>query len=125
MRCDEARERLTANASAGTDEDLRAHLDACADCAAFARRLDATRTALRSHRSDFVPDPAFSARVVAALPGTTELLGWAAVRLLPAALVLALLCGWYGATRGAGLGDLLLHPDDPQLLTYVALGGHR
>src|SRR5436190_15930265 len=103
MRCDEARERLTASASAATDENLRAHLDACAGCAAFAQRLDATRLVLRSRRSDFVPDPAFSARVVAALPGTTELLGWAAVRLLPAALALALLCGWYGATRGPGL----------------------
>ena len=35
----------------------------------------------------------FAARVVARLPGTTELLGWAALRLMPAALVLAQLAG--------------------------------
>ena len=125
MRCGEVRQRLMEDARGATPADVERHLDTCAVCAAFARRLEATRAGLRAHRTDHLPDPAFAARVTAALPGTTEVLGWAALRLLPAAIALALLCGWYGMSRGPGLADLLLHPDDPQLLTYVALGADR
>ena len=123
MRCAEARRLAMDNAARQDAAALASHLAGCADCRAFAAQLDEVRAGLRAHRFDHQPDPAFAARVTAALPGTTELLGWAALRLLPAALALALLCSWYGATRGPGVTDLLLHPDDAQLLTYVALGG--
>jgi len=122
MRCAEARKLMFA-AAAERSPRLAAHLEECAPCAALAGRLATVRQGLREHRVDHAPDPAFSARVVAALPDTTQVLGWAALRLLPAGLVLAVLFCWYGATRGPGLTDLLLQPDDPQLLTYIALGG--
>lgn len=123
MRCAEARRCLFAVDAGGSDAALAVHLAACATCAALAARLELARSTLRHRRGEHVPDSAFSPRVVAALPDTTQVLGWAALRLLPAALALAVLCSWYGATRGPALSDLLLHPDDPELLTYVALGG--
>jgi anti-sigma factor RsiW len=125
MHCDEARKRLFSPGERTRSPELAAHLEGCAACAALAGRLAEVQQGLREHHTDLVPDPAFSARVVARLPDTTEVLGWAALRLLPAALTLALVCSWYGATSGPGLSDLLLNPDDPQLLTYVALGGEE
>jgi hypothetical protein len=51
---------------------------------------------LRDHHAGAEPDAGFAARVVAALPdSTSEVLGWAAIRLLPATLALALvLTAW-------------------------------
>ena len=138
MRCADARDRLVAasgwsSAEVGargtpvtgasrSDAELAAHLGSCADCAAFASQLVTWRAGLAAHRSDHVPGPDFAARVVTQLPDTTELIGWAALRLLPAAFALAIACSWFGLSRGPGLSELLLHPDDPLLLTYVLLG---
>lgn len=121
MRCAEARSLMFDPANEPSP-GLSSHLAECARCAALGARLASARAGLREHRGDHLPDPAFSARVVAALPDTTQLLGWAALRLIPAGLALALLLCWYGASHGPGLSDLLLHPDDPDLLTYIALG---
>jgi hypothetical protein len=139
MRCPEVRDLLTAasndavarlasgphptsRAIAPALAELAGHLGSCHDCATFANRLAAFRAALPAHRGDHAPGPDFAARVVGQLPGTAEALGWASLRLLPAAVALAFACSWVGFTRGPGLTDLLLHPDDPLLLTYVALG---
>jgi len=48
---------------------------------------------LRDHHARLEPDPGFAARVVARLPAAPDPLRWAAVRLLPAGLGLALLLG--------------------------------
>lgn len=55
------------------------------------RRADLLRRALREHHARVEPDPGFAARVVARLPAAPDPLRWAAVRLLPAGLALALL----------------------------------
>jgi len=126
MRCADVRRMLmdgTVATSAARATELDAHLAGCADCRAFAARREAVRAGLRAHQFEHVPDAAFAARVTAALPGPTEVLGWAAMRLLPAALALALLVSWYGATRGPSVADVLLHPDDPQVLALFTLGG--
>lgn len=125
MRCAEVRERLLQGATAATTAGLDEHLHGCSRCAAFAADAAAFRAGLRARQAGIEPGPEFAARVVARLPGTPEMLGWASLRLLPAALALAALLSWYGTTHGPGLTDLLLHPEDPQLLTYVALGGER
>jgi anti-sigma factor RsiW len=122
MWCAEARQRLF-DPEGTRSPELVAHFETCAACAALLARLEAAQRGLRAHLSEHTPDPAFSARVIQRLPDTAAVLGWAALRLLPAGLVLALLCSWYGATRGPGLSDLLSQPEDPRLLTYVALGG--
>ena len=58
-------------------------------------RMARVRRYLREHHADVEPDPAFAGRVLARLernPG--EILGLAALRLLPAALALVLFLGW-------------------------------
>lgn len=57
------------------------------------RDLELARTLLREHHASVLPDPSFAARVVARLPAAPDPLRWAAARLLPAALTLALLLG--------------------------------
>jgi hypothetical protein len=113
---------VSSHARATLPPALATHLESCRDCAAFGERLASYRSALPSLHTGVDPGPDFSARVVAHLPDTVELLGWASLRLLPAALALALLCSWYGLTHGPGLSDLLLAPGDPALITYVAPG---
>jgi hypothetical protein len=123
MRCAEVRDRLLADGATTFGKDVRDHLASCGACVTFAAALAQVRAGLHDHHAGVEPGPDFAARVVARLPGASELLGWASLRLLPAALALAALLTWYGASRGPGLSDLLLHPDDPALLTYLTLSG--
>lgn len=55
--------------------------------------MELARAVLRDHHARVEPDPGFAARVVARLPATPDPLRWAALRLLPAGLGLALLLG--------------------------------
>ena len=60
------------------------------------RVADAMAPYLREHHGNVEPDAAFAARVAARLPqGSAEVLGWAASRLLPATLALALVLAWF------------------------------
>ena len=87
------------------------HLETCDGCAVFAERFAATRSSLRRHRSPVVPDAGFAARVTAALPAAEasgDLVSRAALRLLPAALALAIVLGawsWLGTSFPAGFAD--------------------
>jgi hypothetical protein len=72
------------------------HLESCAACSRFARRLQAARRFFREHHGNVEPDAAFAARVAARLNGgPAEMLGWAASRLLPATLALVLVLVWF------------------------------
>ncbi|HEY2737091.1 MAG TPA: hypothetical protein VGK45_01735 [Thermoanaerobaculia bacterium] len=105
----------------------RAHLDACPECAAFARRLELAREALRRPAASadaLEPDASFALRVIERLPKPTELLGWAALRALPAAVVLVLALLWIGVSQPPSpeYKDLLSESASPDLvLTYAAL----
>jgi len=71
------------------------HLEQCDACAGFARRLAAIRQGLVEHRADIEPDAGFAGRVLArGTPGPTHHLGWAAARLLPIGVALALTLAW-------------------------------
>ncbi len=99
MNCSEARDRLTRQsglrARGPRSGRVAQHLADCAACRAFARRYDAARGGLRDHLLEVEPGADFAARVVADLPRSPSLLGWAALRLLPATVALALvLTGW-------------------------------
>lgn len=107
--CRRVRDRLCAGeAREALHEETRQHLDSCAACAAFARRLGLVRQALGGPLGSWPeapgaplpiqPDPGFPARVVARIERPAELLGWAAFRALPAALGLALALAWLGFT---------------------------
>jgi|CXWL01.1.fsa_nt_gi hypothetical protein len=121
--CRQLRDRLLAGAAApdAASAGAAAHLDGCAECQAFAGRLVATRSILSTRRAEVEPTPSFAPRVVAALPDTTELLGWAALRLLPAALALALGLTCFGLLQAPSPTALLNDPSADLLLTYAAL----
>ena len=117
MNCNEARNRLldlAAPPPAG--EPLADHLESCSACAEYTGRLARTVRALGDHHARIEPDAAFAARVVAALPERRGILGWAALKLLPAALALVLvLTGWaaiegrrHNVTQESGPTDDLL-----------------
>ena len=125
MSCRTVRNALDGRAVMNPEREE--HLSECPECARYAERLGTARRVLRAHRADFEPDGDFAQRVVARLPGeSTELLGWAALRLLPASLVLLLVLAWFAAqvspdfsnesTADAG-DDLLIwvleQPGDP------------
>src|ERR1700730_12287590 len=100
--CRRVRERL-GEPGAGVTGGVAGHLASCADCAAFARRLELARQALGrplavlesgenrgGDREAIDPAALFPARVLAGIARPAELIVWAAFRALPAALGLAL-----------------------------------
>lgn len=101
MNCDRTRDQLM---SSEADERTRDHLRSCPGCGEFAEQLGFAQAALREHHGRHQPDAYFAQRVTAALPDAPDMLGWAAMRLLPAtlgvALVLSVWC-WF-ATPGPG-----------------------
>lgn len=89
MKCAEARDRLLEVRPGAASGEVATHLAGCAACAAFAARLALAQEAMRAHHAGVEPGPGFASRVAAELPGPSEMLGWAALRLLPAGLALA------------------------------------
>lgn len=117
MTCDETRDALLATArDRVAAAAVAAHLRDCAACARFAERLAATRAVLAEERLAVEPDAGFSARVVAALPNDTQLVGWAALRLLPAALGLLAALTWVGFREAPSPAQALLGGGSPETL---------
>lgn len=119
MDCGTVRDRLVRGER---DAAMDSHQEACGSCAVFARRLEAAREAFRQPAAWIEPDPGFASRVAARLPRPAEVLGWAALRALPAALVLALALAWLGLSQPPSADFLLT--EDPSLdllLTYDTL----
>jgi hypothetical protein len=104
---------------------LAEHLAACADCAAFARRLQLVRDELVRPLAGVEPDPQFPARVLARIARPAELIGWAAFRALPAAMGLALVLAWLGLQSPAAAPPpsplLDAPPSSDQLLAWASL----
>ena len=90
--CREVRELLTSKKEAGHER----HLAGCRACRRYAGRLQAARHYFEAHHGGVEPDAAFAARVSQRLNGRpVAALGWAAWRLLPATVVLALILAWF------------------------------
>ncbi len=102
--CRRVRARLS-TAGPLVPSQVATHLDGCAACAAFARRLDLARQILAEPASPpwaaAVPDANFAARVAMRIERPSELLGWAAFRALPAALGLAVALAFLGFTTSS------------------------
>ena len=113
MRCQRARDLLIESPDAADGDAVGEHLRACPECARFAARRTLAREHFSAHHADLEPHPAFAVRVVAALPKRrVDLLGWAALRVLPAACALVLvLAAWAIAL----LPDPALHFPDSVL----------
>jgi len=123
--CREIRDRLESAASGDRRRDVDVHLRDCVECARFASRLDTFRRALAEHQADVVPDAAFAGRVAARLRSDpADALGWAAVRLLPATLVLLAALAWIAFRTTATPGDLLSESPTDDLLAWVVQNGN-
>ena len=89
MSCAETRELLLRM------QPVERHLEECAGCGRFAWRLQAVKDGLRDHHADLEPDTGFVDRVLLHLPdGSSQTIGWAAMRLLPFSAALLLLLVW-------------------------------
>jgi predicted anti-sigma-YlaC factor YlaD len=110
--CHEVRKRLTSKNAAGVER----HLADCPACRRYAGRLQAARRCFEAHHGGVEPDAAFAARVAQRLNGRpVAALGWAAFRLLPAMIVLALILAWFAfqtAPSYAETNDSLAPTDD-------------
>jgi hypothetical protein len=123
--CREIRDRLESAGAGNRSRDVEAHLEGCAGCERFASRLDAVRDALAGHRANVQPDAGFAARVAAQLRNDpADVLGWAAVRLLPATLVLLAALAWIAFQTTAMPSELLSESPTDDLLTWVVQNGN-
>ncbi len=126
MRCSDFRDQLTRSAgeraAAQVEREAASHLASCPACARYAQRLGEARTIL-SRQAEVMPTPFFVRRVVARLPSPSQVLGWAAVRALPAAIAIALAIGAFGLLQTPSTENPLLVDDTSSeaLLTYAAL----
>ena len=95
MECREARSLLTGGAvDGGTPAGVEKHLEACPACVRYATRMRATRSYFK-RRADVEPHPAFAARVVQQLGRErSDVLGQAALRLMPVAFAMLLVLAW-------------------------------
>ncbi|HTQ78370.1 MAG TPA: hypothetical protein VMM92_00125 [Thermoanaerobaculia bacterium] len=119
MSCQALRDRLLRGE---TGEPIDRHLATCPECAGFAARWQAAR-GLFGERVEVPPPPFFAQRVIARLPGSTEVIGRLALRVLPAALALALAIAWVGLEQAPlpASGLLAEEPSAESLLTYSVL----
>ena len=116
MNCRRTRRSLTRSGAA--DTSVRRHLEACDDCARFERRLAAVERSLADRRTRVIPPAGFAERVRARLPQSDDLLGWAALRVLPATLVLIVLLSWLNLRGVESVGEDAVDPTDA-MLTWV------
>jgi hypothetical protein len=120
MDCGTVKDRLVA--ARPPDANTLAHLAGCPECSAFAGRLEAVREAFRQPGIPVQPDSGFALRVVARLPSPAQVLGWAALRALPAALALALALAWMGLSQPPSpLSVLTQEPSLDLLFSYGTL----
>lgn len=108
MNCRQAKALLSG--SQPESPSVRAHLADCASCAGFRQRLEAAHRGFEDHHTLVSAPPDFAARLRAALPRDEDLLGWAALRLLPATLGLVLLLSLLNWQRGDVLEDEIVDP---------------
>jgi hypothetical protein len=122
MRCRTLRSDCSSGELALRDPRAVEHVRECADCRAFLARLETAREVLATPLCDARPDAGFAARVAARLPRPVEILGMAALRLLPAAVALLLALAAYGQGQPPSAADLwLLEPSSGQLLAWSVL----
>lgn len=131
MNCNDVRQQLTGrgavphagsairNPPVGAESTIREHLSDCRDCTAYARRLDAAHHVLSRQHAGIDPDAGFAARVIAGLPQRGGLLAWAALKLLPAVLALAMVLAGWVLVEGPGNGSVPQWSPTDDLLGWV------
>lgn len=122
MNCNETRKALT-DERVEESRALTEHLNGCRACGRYAERLEIAREALGEHHAGVTPDPAFAVRVLAGLPPLSPPLGWAAVRLLPAAAALLLVLSGWAWLATATPSDLVTASPTDDLVSWVLENG--
>lgn len=124
MNCRSAQRKLTSEQT-GDQATLEAHLSECVDCSRLASRLDLARQALEEHHTDVAPDGAFAARLVSGLPQPSPILGWAAVKLLPAAAALLLVLSAWAWLEAPIASDVSDNSPTDDLVSWVLENGEE
>jgi predicted anti-sigma-YlaC factor YlaD len=120
MNCAQVQERLADARAEPPSARVLEHLEECPGCARFADRLHMAKELLRDYHAGAEPDAGFAARVVAALPdSTSEVLGWAAIRLLPATLALALVLTLWALVVTPSPTSLVNQSADEDLWSWI------
>lgn len=120
MNCKQLRELLTRQPVRTPAPAALAHLQRCPACARFAQRFQLVAEVLGEHHAGAEPDVGFAGRVVAALPtSSSDLLGWAAIRLLPATLALALVLTAWALAATPSPTSLLEHSLEGDLWSWI------
>lgn len=90
-------------------------------------RMEAARRYFRQHHANVAPDTGFAGRVAARLtPEPAEILGWAALRLLPAMLALIFVLAWFAFHPSAATATESISPGTPVTedpIAWVMEGG--
>lgn len=119
MDCRKTRDLLTAQRGESLDSAVQGHLESCEGCSRFAARLELAGDLLGERGLEVEPDAGFAARVLAALPEPPQVLGWAALRVLPATLALALVLGGWTFLQTQSPATLVEESPSDDLLTWV------
>lgn len=120
--CGKVRQSLIEVGLERSTEPVREHLAQCADCTRFGEKLALAEGLLSDAGATVEPDAGFTARVRMALPsnsGNFGTMGWAAVRLLPATLALALVLTGWSLLMTQSPESLLIESPSESLLTWV------
>jgi hypothetical protein len=120
MNCAEVRTGLVDGQAKAPSAGVLEHLEECPGCVRFAERLRMATKLFREEHAGVEPDAGFAARVVASLPSSSpEVLGWAALRLLPATLALALVLTAWALAVTPSPTSLLDQSLDDDLLSWI------
>ncbi len=123
MHCHQVRGQLSDPSRRAEADPLQDHLNQCSECRRFEERLKEVRGALRNRHSEVEPDASFTAQVLAQLPpreaAPSELLGWAALRLLPATLGLLLILTLWSVASSPSPISLLAESAQQDVLSWV------
>ncbi len=133
MKCQTFRDRWARRdlAHQAEDSELLRHRAECAVCQELAPRLDAMRLHVRDLHAGTEPDAGFSARVLQRIetqPDDVEVLGWAAWRVLPAAMVLLVALLAWGSSVGwapTSLELMLLQGDRSHIAVELLLSSEE
>lgn len=119
MNCRTAR-RAMDKLDAARDIALQHHLAGCDDCRKLKDALDAAGSMLKERHAGVVPDAAFAARIRARLhTEPAQVLGTAALRLLPVTAIILALLTWMAFTATPVTDTIVAKAPTEDVLAWV------
>jgi len=119
MNCRTAR-RAMDDPGNSREVDLTRHLAGCDDCRKLKAVLDEAGSMLRSRHAGVVPDATFATRVRARLHREpSQLLGMAALRLLPVTILILVVISWLAFTAAPQVEQVSSDAPTEDVLAWV------